>query len=200
MTEQSASRITAERTEGAEEREENAASSAVKISPAGAVVADRTLEIDLRDYIVREMLIAFGRAPDGVCAPGLGAAPAHPGQPLRPADGTHRRDHRPIHHERRLSVAPVPVGHRSDSARRRGDPDDRPADRRLQPSRRVRFGGDPCQPAPADRSDDRGERCPLPAPSSSHRRAHDLCVTGSTRSHGRHPGDDPSSGNRRRAR
>ena len=49
MTEQSASRITAERTEGAEERAENAASSVssvVKFLPAGAVVADRTLEID----------------------------------------------------------------------------------------------------------------------------------------------------------
>ena len=72
MTEQSASRITAERTEGAEEREENAASSAVTISPAGTVVADRALEIDLRDYIVREMLIAFGRAPDGVALRILG--------------------------------------------------------------------------------------------------------------------------------
>ena len=66
MTEQSARRVTAERAEGAEAREENSASAAVKFSPAGAVVADRTLEIDLRDYIVREMLIAIGRAPDGV--------------------------------------------------------------------------------------------------------------------------------------
>jgi len=72
MTGQSVSRITAERTEGAEECEENAASSAVTISTVGAAVVDRALEIDLRDYIVREMLIAFGRAPDGVALRILG--------------------------------------------------------------------------------------------------------------------------------
>jgi hypothetical protein len=72
VTEQSARRVTAERAEGAEAREENSASAAVKFSPAGAVVADRTLEIDLRDYIVREMLIAIDRAPDGVALRVLG--------------------------------------------------------------------------------------------------------------------------------
>jgi hypothetical protein len=36
------------------------------------VAADRALEIDLRDYIVREMLIAVGRAPDGVALRLLG--------------------------------------------------------------------------------------------------------------------------------
>jgi hypothetical protein len=72
VTEQSASRITAARTEAAEERETNSVSSVVKISPAVDTVADRTLEIDLRDYIVREMLIAFGRAPDGVALRILG--------------------------------------------------------------------------------------------------------------------------------
>jgi hypothetical protein len=72
VTEQSVSRITAARTDAAEERETNSASSVVKISPAVDTVADRTLEIDLRDYIVREMLIAFGRAPDGVALRILG--------------------------------------------------------------------------------------------------------------------------------
>ena len=104
MTEQSASRITVERTESAEEREENSASSAVKPSPAGAAVADRMLEIDLRDDIVREMLIAFRSRTASLWV--LGAAPAHPGYPLRPAHGAHRRDHRPIHRERRLSAGP----------------------------------------------------------------------------------------------
>lgn len=31
-----------------------------------SALVDRTLEIDLRDYIVQEMLIAIGRAPDGI--------------------------------------------------------------------------------------------------------------------------------------
>ena len=39
---------------------------------ASSAAADRALEIDLRDYIVREMLIAFGRAPDGVALRVLG--------------------------------------------------------------------------------------------------------------------------------
>ena len=137
MTEQSVPRITAESAGGAEEREDNSASSAVTISPAGAVVVDRALEIDLRDYIVREMLIAFGRAPDGVALRILGPLLRIPATRFARLIAGTRHGGSAIHHQRRFAVAPVSVGHRSDSARRRGDPADRPADRRLQPSRRY---------------------------------------------------------------